>query len=141
MVPIPLSIIIETDQKHVGLIQIREHVLAVNAPCNRVAQWRAQALENCRPMQKGTNVIGLPFQNLVRQILDQITMSPAECCRGLRRFAQGLLTAAEPKRKCRHLQSRDPAFSSSLERSCRSGVDVEPHGLTKKKYCFVVREA
>src|SRR4030088_3818731 len=105
MVTIPLSIIIETDQKHIGLIQIREDVLAVNPPGNRVAQWRAQALENCRSMQKGTNVIGLPFHNLVRQILDQITMSPAERCRGLRRFAQGLLTAAEPKRQCGHLQS------------------------------------
>src|ERR1700724_528220 len=137
MVAIPLSILIETDQKHVCLIQIREDVLAVNPPGNRVAQWRAQSLENCRSMQKGTDVIGLPFQNLIRQILDQITMSPAECCRGLRRFAQGLLTTAEPKRKCGHLQSRDPAFGSSLERSRRSGVDVEPHSLTKKQYGFV----
>src|ERR1700680_1189233 len=141
MVTVPLSFIVETDQKHVGLIQIREDVLAVNPPGNRVAQWCAQALENCRSMQKGTNVIGLPFQNLVRQILDQITMPPAECCCGLSRFAQGLLTTAEPERKCGHLQPRDPAFGSSLERSRRSGVDVEPHSLTKKKYRFVVREA
>src|ERR1700674_898739 len=141
MVAIPLSIIIETDQKHVGLIQIREDVLAVNAPGNRVAQWCAQTIENCRSMQKGAYVIGLPFQNLGRQILDEITMPPAERCHCLRRFAQGLLTTAEPKRKCGHLQSRDPALGSSLERSRRSRVDVEPHGLTKKKYRFVVREA
>src|SRR6266513_3287856 len=78
MISIPLPIVIERHQKHVALLEARKLRYPIGASRQCVAKRRAKTIEYRRAMEKDAHFVRLSFQNLGREIVDEIPVLPAE---------------------------------------------------------------
>ena len=132
MVAIPVSPVVQRDQKEIGPFEIGQHGLAVAAPGHRVAKGRREAVEDRRLAQKIAHCLGLLLQHLFDQVIDDVVVAAAE-------GGDEVGTVRTTLASCRRLQSQTgkletghPAFGPPFQCGDIIGGEGQLHGLVEE---------
>ena len=121
VVAIPAAAVIQRDQEQIPPIQRLQHGLAAALPGNRIAQRPAQPAQDGSLQQERLNPARLTLQNLLGQIVHDVTFIARE-------------TGDEPghirsslHRQRRQLQRGDPALGTALQHRHIPHRQLQPH--------------
>ena len=106
----PAAHLIQRRQEQAGLLHVLQHRLASGAAGNRVAQRGAEAFQHRGVQQKCADLLTLPLEHLLGQIIQHVTVAPGEC-----RYEPGDITLAA-QRQASQLQPGCPPLGPRCQR-------------------------
>ena len=113
VIAVPAAPVVERDQEQVPPLQRVQHGLAIAALGHGVAQRAAQPVQDRGLQQEAPNLVGLPVQDLLDQVVDDVAVVPREP------GDEAGDVVAPLHRQRRQLEGGDPPFGAPLE-----GLDV-----------------
>ena len=111
MVAIPVPVVVQADQKQVGLIQVFQQRLCIVLARHRSAERPTQARQDRRLHQEGAHSIGLVLKHLIGQIVEHIGVAAGEVGEKMRDL-RGILLL---ERERGELQASGPPFGACLQ--------------------------
>ena len=74
----PATLLVERDQEQAGPLHRLQHLLAVGAPDDRIAERAGQPLQDRRLQQERPQLLGLPLQHLLGQVVQHEPVAAGE---------------------------------------------------------------
>jgi hypothetical protein len=121
VIAIPPTAIIKRDQEQVASVQCVQHRLPTRPAGDRITERAAQPVQDAGLQQEIPDLLGLALQDLLGQVVDDVTVVPGEAGDELGDVVSPL------DRQCCQLERGDPSFGAPLQGChllCRQGQPI-----------------
>src|SRR5579859_855897 len=135
VIAVPLPLIVQGEQKEIGLFQPLEHHLPLRLACHRLTERPTEMLQNGSLEQEALHVRRLARQYLLGQVVNDETVRTCERLHKMRY----VLTALQRERS--QLEASNPAFGACFKRHYVLSRKLDSARLRKEGGGFLLREA
>src|SRR3954451_9778516 len=135
VVSVPRTPVVERDQEEVSAVEGLEHRLAATPPGDSIAKRSVEPAEERGVQQEVANLCGLALQDLLDQVVDDVTVIPGEAC------DEAGHVVASLHRERGQLERGDPALGALVQRSPVVRRQLQSHHPVEVRRSLIGYEA
>src|SRR3989441_974332 len=130
MVPVAAALLIEGNHKHIGVLQVLEHLLTVCLLCDDITERGRALFQDRGAQQESLDSSRLLSQDFLAEVVQEVAMGSAQEWRSVMGIAVCLQSEAE------QLQAYEPPFGASDHFLQSLWRKFDAHNLLKKSVCL-----